>query len=65
MAATRLIKRHISYGFTAAQSMKDSFDYGQSPDKTQGGELIAAYMCDGMITVINATSDKVQITWKV
>ena len=26
--------------------MKESFDYGQNPDKTRGGELITAYMCD-------------------
>jgi hypothetical protein len=46
MATTRLIKRHISVGKSKTQSMKDSFDYGQNPDKTQGGELVAAYMCD-------------------
>lgn len=26
--------------------MKDRFDYGQNPEKTQDGELVAAYMCD-------------------
>jgi len=26
--------------------MKDRFDYGKNPEKTQGGELIFAYMCD-------------------
>lgn len=26
--------------------MKDRFDYGQNPEKTQGGELILAYECD-------------------
>jgi len=26
--------------------MKDRFDYGKNPEKTQGGELISAYMCD-------------------
>jgi len=46
MATTRLIIHHISKGETIAQSMKDRFDYGQNPDKTRGGELIAAYMCD-------------------
>ena len=37
---------HISKGETIAQSMKDRFDYGQNPEKTQGGELISAYECD-------------------
>lgn len=26
--------------------MKDRFDYGQNPDKTQGGDLILSYECD-------------------
>jgi type IV secretory pathway VirD2 relaxase len=46
MAATRLIKHHISRGETILQSMSDRFDYGQNHDKTRDGELIAAYMCD-------------------
>ncbi|MGM9606330.1 MAG: relaxase/mobilization nuclease domain-containing protein [Oscillospiraceae bacterium] len=28
--------------------MKDRFEYGQNPDKTQGGELISSYECDHM-----------------
>jgi len=46
MATTRLITHHISKGETIAQSLADRFDYGQNPDKTQGGELITAYQCD-------------------
>lgn len=46
MATTYLKKHHISKGETIARSMRDRFDYGQNPDKTRGGELIAAYMCD-------------------
>ena len=46
MAVTRLITHHISKGETVAQSLKDRFDYGQNPDKTQGGELISSYECD-------------------
>ena len=42
-ATTRLITHHISKGETVAQSLKDRFDYGQNPEKTQGGELISAY----------------------
>ena len=34
---------HISKGETVAQSLKDRFDYGQNPEKTQGGELISSY----------------------
>ena len=45
-ATTRLITHHISKGETVAQSLKDRFDYGQNPEKTQGGELISAYECD-------------------
>ncbi len=46
MAVTRLITHHISKGETVAQSLKDRFDYGQNPDKTQGGELISSFECD-------------------
>ena len=28
--------------------MKERFDYGQNPDKTEGGELISSYVCDHM-----------------
>ena len=45
-ATTRLITHHISKGETVAQSLKDRFDYGQNPEKTQDGELISAYECD-------------------
>ena len=47
-ATTRLITHHISKGETVAQSLKDRFDYGQNPEKTQGGELISSYECDYM-----------------
>ena len=33
---------------TIAQSLKERFDYGQNPDKTEGGELISSYGCDHM-----------------
>lgn len=39
---------HISKGETIAQSLKDRFDYGQDPKKTQDGELISSYECDHM-----------------
>lgn len=45
-ATTRLMPMHISKGQTIAQSLKDRFDYGENPDKTNGGELISAYECD-------------------
>ena len=45
-ATTCLITHHISKGETIAQSLKGRFDYGQNPDKTQGGELISCYECD-------------------
>ena len=46
MATTRIITHHISKGETIAKSLADHFDYGQNPEKTQDGELIAAYQCD-------------------
>ena len=45
-ATTFLKAHHISRGETIAQSLKDRFDYGQSPEKTGNGELISAYECD-------------------
>ena len=47
--ATTYFKKHkISKGETIAQSLKDRFEYGKNPDKTQGGELISSYACDHM-----------------
>ena len=47
--ATTYYKKHkISKGETVAQSLKERFDYGQNPDKTEGGELISSYGCDHM-----------------
>ena len=47
--ATTYYKKHkISKGETIAQSLKERFDYGQNPDKTEGGELISSYGCDHM-----------------
>ena len=47
--ATTYLKKHkISKGETIAQSLKERFEYGQNPDKTQGGELISSYACDHM-----------------
>ena len=46
MATSYFKPHHISRGETIAQSMKDRFDYGLNPDKTQQGELTRAYMCD-------------------
>ena len=44
--ATTYYKKHkISKGETIAQSLKERFDYGQSSDKTEGGELISSYGC--------------------
>ncbi len=45
-ATTRLITHHISKGESVAQSLKDRFEYGQNPEKTENGELISSYACD-------------------
>ncbi len=58
MATTRLIKHHTSRGATALQSMADRFDYGQNPEKTQDGELVAAYMCDPLTADAEFMLDK-------
>ena len=47
-ATTYLKTHHISKGETIAASLKDRFDYGQNPEKTEGGELISSYECDHM-----------------
>ena len=46
MATTFIHPLHISKGETIAQSLKDRFDYGENPKKTQNKELITAYECD-------------------
>ena len=46
MATTYFKSHHISKGETIQQSMQDRFDYGKNPEKTQNGDLIAAYECD-------------------
>ena len=47
--ATTYFKKHkICKGETVTQSLKERFDYGQNPDKTQGGKLISSYECDYM-----------------
>jgi len=45
-ATTYFKPHHISKGETIAQSMKDRFDYGQNPEKTQDGDLVLSYECD-------------------
>mgnify|MGYP002640645181 CR=1 FL=1 len=47
-ATTYLKTHHISKGETIAASLKDRFDYGKNPEKTEGGELISSYECDHM-----------------
>lgn len=42
MATTYIKPLHISKGETIAQSLKDRFNYGKNPDKTQNKELISA-----------------------
>lgn len=47
--ATTYLKRHkIIKGDSIAKALKDRFDYGINPDKTQEGELISSYECDHM-----------------
>ena len=40
MATTRLITHHIAKGSTVGQTMKDRFDYGQNPLKTNDADLV-------------------------
>ena len=39
MATTYFKKHKISKGETIEQSLKERFDYGQNPDKTEGQKL--------------------------
>jgi len=40
------MSRHVGSGKTIMETLKDGFDYGQNPDKTRNGDLVAAYECD-------------------
>ena len=63
--ATTYYKKHkISKGETVAQSLKERFDYGQNPDKTEGGELISSYGCDHMTADAEFLFAKNQYTQK-
>lgn len=46
MATTRLIAMHTRQGQTIAQSLKDIFDYGENPEKTENGKQITSFECD-------------------
>lgn len=47
-ATTYLKSHHISKGETIAESLKDRFECGNNPEKTEGCELISSYQCDHM-----------------
>jgi hypothetical protein len=49
VATTRLIPLHLNKGKTIAQTLFDRVSYAENPDKTQGGELVAAYGCNPQI----------------
>jgi len=46
VATTRLILLHANKGKTIAQTITDSTDYIENPDKTRNGELVTGYACD-------------------
>jgi hypothetical protein len=39
---------HRSNSGSISAGLKQTIDYAQNPDKTQGGELTTAYECDPM-----------------
>ena len=45
MAISNILPRKIMRNRTRLQSMTDRHDYDQKPEKTNGGELVSAYMC--------------------
>jgi len=46
MATTRLMTLKTGKGRSVARTLKDSIDYMENYDKTEGGELISSYECD-------------------
>ena len=46
MATTRLMPLKAGKGRSVARALKDSIDYMENYDKTEGGELISSYECD-------------------
>lgn len=46
MATTRIIPMHFNKGKTLAQCLADRTEYGMNPDKTEGGALISAFVCE-------------------
>ena len=46
MATTRIIPMHLNKGKTLAQCLADRTEYGMNPDKTEGGALISAFVCE-------------------
>ena len=46
MATTRIIPLHASKGKTLKQALAACLDYGENPEKTQGGDLISSYQCN-------------------
>jgi len=45
VAISNILPRKIMRNRTRLQSMTDRHDYDQRPEKTNGGELVSAYMC--------------------
>ena len=46
IATTRIMPLHSGKKRSIARALKDSVDYMENPDKTDGGELISSYECD-------------------
>jgi len=49
MATTRLMPLHSGKGRTVAEALGRVTDYVENPEKTNGGELVAAYQCNPSI----------------
>jgi hypothetical protein len=39
---------HRLNGWSISAGLKQTIDYAKNPDKTQGGDLTATYVCDPM-----------------
>ncbi len=64
MATTRIIPLHATKGKTLKQALAASLDYGENPEKTQGGDLISSYRCNPATAAAEYALSKREYTQK-
>lgn len=58
MATTYYKSCHVNKKMTAIETMRDRFDYGKNPKKTQDGAFVISYMCDAETAYAEFALDK-------